>query len=268
VSAGSGKVQEKFLGEIASKLPIPIVGVQIVFDVGPAPQASLLDGRIQDILDTRTTTEYQKVRKPFTSNFILEVAITGLIFFVVWYVVSRIFGIPEWAIRKGQGKCVDADRPGVDTCGLDLFFIPFAFPLIKVSDYIWLVLMILGFLAVVAYTAIQMPREYRTFPSGFLEEIPWGEQEWQNVRVVAQDDISAIEQVSDFGDKVLKVSASSFYQVSGGIKSPFSLTATFKEAPTKIRLFDKCYGKAAQKFNEGIVTTLREFRPGLLANTD
>lgn len=268
--AGSGKQKKKLLDTFAKYLPVSIDGFE--GKVMPSKSsASLLDGRVQQILDARTadSSKFKAVRRPFTGEFISDLAITALIALICMYAFTRIFAYIEWATKKGANHCSDPMRPGADMCATWRIFTPINVPLVNASDYISLVMSILAFVGVPLYYVLITPMEYRFHSNGAMQEVPLAGWESQENKVFFPEEVQSFEEDDGMWEKKVKMKAGAVYIIKNGVTKPFYLTACIKREQHNLNFADAtcaaCCGQRQQAVahKEALMSSLNEFRPGV-----
>lgn len=279
VVAGHGASGKKNYETFEKYLPLSINGFSDgqaakVGSAAPRSSSSLFDGRLQEILDVRKADAkcFQTARIPVTADLFIELAITVLFVLIAWYVFSRIPTFFFWAMTKGQNKCTDPMRPDADMCAVYRIFLPVDVPLVNASDYINIVLAVIGILAVPAYMVVNKDMEYRLHQSGAMQDLPLGGWEWQNSNITFPEDVEGSEILWGNLEKVLKIELKACYSITQGISKPFSITANFRPKAYKMSFIDPgpCGAamcgqrQVAEEYKEKLIALVDEFKPNSL----
>jgi hypothetical protein len=276
VLSGHGASQRQFLGEVAKHLPVRIEG----FDNGAQPHEagyqnqttiSMLDGRFKDILEARrsASSERDSLRKPFTCDLVTELVLVFLVILIGWYCIAVISTFIGWAFRRGAGQCMHPMKPG-DMCATWRIFVPMDVPIMYPSDYLNVLFLVCGFLALpLGYLVYFVPMEYRFHKNGIMQEVLFGGWEFQDNTMVFPSDVETVELVdSSFEGKYVKVAVKACYVIQAGISKPFKIKACFVPKELKLNLVDvscaSCTGQGAQAtdYRERMFQLINKFKPG------
>jgi len=279
VLSGHGAAQSRFLQDFAQNLPVRIEGFSAEAAMVEQPEnqrlASLFDGRLGEILKARSsdsseTTEYDSVRKPMSCDFVTEFVFVCVMILCAWYVFATLGTLMSWAVRRGTQKCTDPLKPGEDMCEVWRIFVPISTPIANPSDYLNVVLIVCGFIAVPLWYISSMKMEHRFHKNGVMQEVLLAGWESQSNTMVFSSDVEGLELVDGSMEKYLKMQVKAFYSIKGGIKKPLNLTANFAPTDLKLTLQDRqcasCsgHGQAAAAHWDGLLKLADEFKPGLL----
>jgi len=272
--AGHGDARKSFIASFLKYTPVSIEGFgKDATASSTSARTSILEGRIQEILKARLSdaNTYKAVRMPTTADLISTVVIIFVLVLIAWYLFSIISNFVGWAIDKGQNKCLDPMRPDADMCAWWRIFVPVSVPLVNASDYINLVVVIIGALATPTIIVAQLPMEYRFHNNGLMQEVLFAGLELQTNKMVFTDDVESMEKVDGSLEKYIKLCVRTHYTIKGG-QSDFTISAKFMPGEVKATLVDPscaaCCGQRqrATAHEENLISSLRDFKPGKLAD--
>jgi hypothetical protein len=270
VISGHGVAQKTFAAAFSKYLKVPVVGGDASVTAVQSSEKSILEGRVKDILNARKgDANTQAVRMPKTADLITTLVIVVIMVLVVWYIIATISTLIGWAINKAQNKCLDPKRPDEDMCAVWRIFVPIDVPIVNASNYINLILVIVGIVFYPTYIIAEMEMEYRFHNKTLMQEVRFAGLECQTNKMVFSDDVVSMEKINGSLEKYIKVGVRTHYTIKGGISQAFTISAMFMSKDVKMTLVDPscaaCCGQTqkATDHTENLVSSLREFKPDL-----
>jgi len=274
VIAGNGNQQKSFVAVFSKYLPVIETGSNAGMAAVQQTRTSIMEGRVQQILDARRSdaTTYKAVRMPATADLYTTIIVVVLCSLFVLYCSGTFFKFIDWARRNGEKQCVDPKRPGADMCEAKRIFIPIDVPIVNASDYINVVLVILGMIAIPSAYVASMATEYRFHNSGLMQEVLFaGLKKSQTNKMVFPDDIEKMEKINGSLERYVKMDVRTHYLITDFIcGGSFSITAKFMRKSLQLTLVDArcaaCCGQRqkAVEHEENLSSLLDKFKSGLL----